>query len=379
MKVSEIKPFKLPGPGDTVQEYLDKMGWNQETLAEVAGFSKKHINDIIKNKKAITLDTAILFESIFDEGDAKFWISLDANYRIALQREVISDKVEKVNKKLSIHKYLPVKELFKRKWLRETKDIDELMAQVKSFFNKDDLNFLKTVEPEYLPNFSKSDSFKQSFNEFSARAWHRKAEIEAEKINVGDFNKDGLDNLYNHINIYTQKDDGIERFLQEMGEFGVKFLFLPHLQKTYIDGATFIDKDCKPVIVYTGRHNRLDNFWFTLAHELAHIFLHLDLGNPQGELILDNTKDNHKGEKDEREREANQLATKKLLSNQILDFFAGSLNYVKTQEVKRCAKQLNIHPAIIVGTLAFHGYVSYAQVHKFNDTIRDKIPEKYSI
>ena len=31
-----------------------------------------------------------------------------------------------------------------------------------------------------------------------------------------------------------------------------------------------------PVAALTLRYDRLDNFWFTLLHELAHIALHMD-------------------------------------------------------------------------------------------------------
>ena len=34
-----------------------------------------------------------------------------------------------------------------------------------------------------------------------------------------------------------------------------------------------------PVVVLTLRHNRLDNFWFTLMHELAHLALHMNSDN----------------------------------------------------------------------------------------------------
>jgi HTH-type transcriptional regulator/antitoxin HigA len=46
---------------------------------------------------------------------------------------------------------------------------------------------------------------------------------------------------------------------------GVVFFVLPHLQKTYLDGAAFF-VDHTPVIVYTGRYKRIDIFWFTVAH-----------------------------------------------------------------------------------------------------------------
>ena len=63
------------------------------------------------------------------------------------------------------------------------------------------------------------------------------------------------------------------------------------------DGACFFQED-NPVIVYTGRYDRVDNFWFTLAHEIAHVLLHLD--KKKCNAFLDDTVDRVDG--DERKR-----------------------------------------------------------------------------
>ena len=43
-----------------------------------------------------------------------------------------------------------------------------------------------------------------------------------------------------------------------------------------------------PVIIYKGRYKRIDNFWFTVAHEISHVLFHLD---EQTHYILDNLKE----------------------------------------------------------------------------------------
>ena len=50
---------------------------------------------------------------------------------------------------------------------------------------------------------------------------------------------------------------------------GVHFVLVPHLPKTYLDGAAFTIDD-HPVVGMTLRYDRVDYFWFTLTHELAH-------------------------------------------------------------------------------------------------------------
>jgi len=45
-------------------------------------------------------------------------------------------------------------------------------------------------------------------------------------------------------------------------------------------------KDGKPAVILTLRYDRLDNFWFVLIHELAHIKLHI-LSNGGEDFYLD--------------------------------------------------------------------------------------------
>ena len=47
---------------------------------------------------------------------------------------------------------------------------------------------------------------------------------------------------------------------------GINLVVEPHLPKTYLDGAVILKKEENPIIGLTIRHDRLDNFWFTLLH-----------------------------------------------------------------------------------------------------------------
>ena len=51
----------------------------------------------------------------------------------------------------------------------------------------------------------------------------------------------------------------------------------PQVPGLKIDGAAFI-VDGRPVIGMTLRTDTVDNFWFTLMHELAHVTLHFSTG-----------------------------------------------------------------------------------------------------
>ena len=94
---------------------------------------------------------------------------------------------------------------------------------------------------------------------------------------------------------------------------GIHLIVVPHLPKTYLDGAAMLMPDGTPVIGLTLRHDRVDNFWFTLLHELAHVARHL---NKTERIIVDDLDlrrhDALSGE-DKVEKEADEMAREGLI------------------------------------------------------------------
>jgi hypothetical protein len=60
-----------------------------------------------------------------------------------------------------------------------------------------------------------------------------------------------------------------------LAKHGIHLICLEHLPRTYLDGAALQLTDRTPVVGLTLRYDRLDNFWFCLLHELAHVGRHL--------------------------------------------------------------------------------------------------------
>src|ERR1700733_14056381 len=63
------------------------------------------------------------------------------------------------------------------------------------------------------------------------------------------------------------RPDGPKRAIEAFAENGVYTVILPALPGTFLDGAVMARPDGTPVIGLTLRHERIDNFWFTLLHE----------------------------------------------------------------------------------------------------------------
>ncbi len=53
-----LKPARKFGPGYFIKEQMVQRSLTQEEFAEVMGITLKHLNNILKDKQAITLETA---------------------------------------------------------------------------------------------------------------------------------------------------------------------------------------------------------------------------------------------------------------------------------------------------------------------------------
>jgi len=132
-----------------------------------------------------------------------------------------------------------------------------------------------------------------------------------------------------------------------LNKSGIHLVFERHLSGTHLDGAVTKLPNGAPVIGMTLRHDRIDNFWFTLLHEAAHISLHLDKNG------LDAFFDDLASKsKDRCEREADTLASESLIPES--SWRAAKLNARSTSATLQAfAEQNRINPAIVAGRLRF--------------------------
>jgi HTH-type transcriptional regulator / antitoxin HigA len=355
------------GPGYFIQEQMDLREWTQEDMVEITGISLKHINKILQDKQPITLETARILSEVFNTS-AQYWVNLDSGYRLWKESGISLKEVE-ADIRSMIYERMPVRDMVKKGWIKPFMNIEELKTETLRFWGWTDLDFTRLDNVSMECYTRKSIAFQQ-FNVSYALTWYQMARKCAESLPRKEYNKDALSELYDKLYHYTAETNGIEHFLEELEGCGVLFFVLPHLQKTYLDGAAFLSGK-NPVIVYTGRHKRIDNFWFTVAHEIAHILKHL---NESSQFILDDLKD---GEENDIEKEANALASGKLRHKEISDYLNPYLNYLSTSRVEECSTKYEVHPSIIIGKLTFDKKVSYKNLYLFNDNVIELIPEKY--
>jgi HTH-type transcriptional regulator/antitoxin HigA len=363
--VEKHKPFVNIGPGDIIKDELEALNWTQDDLSHIVGMSKKAVNEIITNKTAITIDTARLLSKAIGPSP-QFWLNADANYRLKFDKEDQREKETEL--KALIFKYMPVREMIKKGWLPEYKNPDELVKGVKAFWNMDKIDF-SFMEDIKLPNFRKSSAYPR-YNTYYALCWYQMARYSAGKFRVSAYDENALKQLTVELYRFTDLEGGVEQFIEALNGVGIKFFILSHLSRTYLDGASFLDGK-NPVIVYSLRYNRIDHFWFTVAHEISHILRHLK----EGDFYLDDL--DFMGM--DVEKEADLTASRMLKVYEILEFFRGKMRYISMTQIDACRKALHIHPAIIVGVLQYYGRLSRRNLNRFKQPVADLIPEKYFV
>jgi HTH-type transcriptional regulator/antitoxin HigA len=143
----------------------------------------------------------------------------------------------------------------------------------------------------------------------------------------------------------SARADGPLRAIRELTNNGIAVVMLPPLPGTFLDGAAMVATTGNPVIGLTLRHDRIDSFWFTLLHELAHVVLHY------AELLSSNmvfVDDLEIQSEDWREREADELARDSLIPENII-LQVGWGTDTSQDDLVAIATRARVHLAIVAG------------------------------
>jgi HTH-type transcriptional regulator / antitoxin HigA len=143
---------------------------------------------------------------------------------------------------------------------------------------------------------------------------------------------------------FSLLDDGPRKSQNLLAKAGISLVAVPHLKRTYLDGAVFLPNDGHPIVGLTLRYDRLDNFWFVLLHEIGHLALgHLSKERTWIADDLDLPRNNSTEETD-----ADAFAGQSLLPPD----FNLHVNYQLTaRDVLRYAAEKAISPAIVAGRI----------------------------
>lgn len=153
----------------------------------------------------------------------------------------------------------------------------------------------------------------------------------------------------------------IRHLEKKLSEKGIIFIVEPSVVGLKLDGAVFKLDSGHPVIAMSLRYKRLDNFWFTLMHELAHIVLHYEQLDSYIIDDLDSSRETLT------ELEADKLALNSIIPRNIWRTCAARRD-LEVGSVVRFAEQNNVHPAIVAGRIQ-HEINDYRKLSSLTNSI----------
>jgi HTH-type transcriptional regulator/antitoxin HigA len=161
-------------------------------------------------------------------------------------------------------------------------------------------------------------------------------------------------------------EEGPRLAKESLAKHGIPLVAVAHLPKTYLDGAALKLGDGTPVIGLTLRYDRLDNFWFCLLHELAHVGRHMDVDG-QAVFVDDlSLRDVGGASGDPREAQADEWAEEALVPRAIWESSAVRED-ATAMSVISLANALKVHPAIVAGRIR-HERRNYRLLSQFVGT-----------
>lgn len=324
-------PASLPDPIEAIKFRMEQQNLAQRDLIPLIG-SRSKVSEVLSGKRPLTLSMMRALHS-----------NLGIPAKVLLQERdpaLLQENETDWN-------CFPVHEIVSRGWvkgLRRSRDQAEEIMQ--DFFSQ-----LGNDLPK-VAMFRKSDYVRsaRSMDEYALISWSTRVAIQARQMPLKAAFKPATVDLdfMREVARLSWSDSGPLLAQEYLTKHGIALIVEPHLPRTYLDGAAILVEAGRPIIGMTLRHDRLDNFWFCLMHELAHIALHLDIGVTS---FFDDLDVEDHG--NIREEEADNLAGEALIPSDTWDK-SPAKNFPSAEAAESLAKKLGIHPAIVAGRMRHH-------------------------
>lgn len=327
-------PMTLDGPidGETfrawTQQFLEQAGLEPRDLEPYIG-SRGKVSEVLSGKQSLTLTMIRALHK-----------------HLGIPAEVlVGDPAASAS--LDWGRF-PINEMAKRGWVRsvasaKTKAEDLIGKLISS------AGGMKAMP---MPLCRRNDTMRQNAktDTYALLAWCLKALAASRKQQLTGAYVTGsitLDEL-TKLSKLSAHEDGPKRAKDALSSLGVHLVCISHLPKTYLDGAALRSVDGgAPIVALTRRYDRIDNFWFSLLHELAHVGRHF---NGTVEAFVDDfcLREAPSRHEDPRENEADEWAEEALISRELWAT-GGLTSRASYSGIIAFSQRIGVHPAIVAG------------------------------
>jgi len=318
-------PFETPDPLEAIRFRMEEQGLMQRDLIPYIG-SKSKVSEVLSGKRPLTLQMIRAINK-----------GLDIPFEILMQQP---EKWDATQTELDWQK-LPFLEMIKRNWIKAS--VTDYRTHVTELVH----DFIAPLGG-HLPDVSLCRRSLGEGNDvtfYSLLAWAIRVLVKAKAEKLAEYKPGTVTkDFIKQVVKLSWSNQGPLLAKEFLSQHGVALIIEPHLSRTKLDGMVTISDDGRPVIGLTIRYDRIDNFWFTLVHELSHVAQHFEYLNTPFIDDLEGYSD------DPKEKEANKLASEALIPTSMWKS-SRAWQQKTPSAVRDFAKQLGIHPAIVAGRI----------------------------
>lgn len=341
-------------PGETLKEILENKGITQKELAYITGFSAAFINCVITGKKDISAKFAAKLEYALGV-PCSYWIKLQAYYDAEIAKfeelnNITEEEIKIFNRLSQIYEY------YKKRidGFSESKDERIKVSELREFLQVGNLNCLNTFAYGKF-RISKINHI----DEYVLGAWVRISEnLTRETAITTEFDKSNIDMIISKLKkIMCSSVETMVASIKELfADNGVAFEVVENFTGAPVQGYLSLREDGKYQMTLTVRNKYADIFWFTLFHELGHLY-NGDLGKNKSYIDLENDLD------DDCEIKANKFASNKLIDE---DGYNSLIKEkIDINRINEFARKNKVEPYIVIGRLQKDGIIAYNRYSKY--------------
>jgi len=333
-------------PGQLIKALLEARDWTHRVLAIVLGVEETAVYRLISDKRTVDAPTALLLGEIFEIPPEQF-LELQKSYDLAKAR--ISARPDPGRStRARLFGALPIAEMIKRGWLEveDVRDVPRAEAALAKFFGVESSN-----EIEILPHVAKKTDTADGVTPIQLAWLYRVREI-ARGMLAPRYSPVSARHAVAKLSALLSAPEEARKAPRILAECGIRYVVVETLSAAKIDGVCFWLNDEAPVIGMSLRHDRIDNFWFVLRHELEHVLR----SHGQSAIAIDAELEGERAGIGpgiaEEERLANAAAADFCVPSELMKrFIARKEPFFAERDILGFARTINIHPGLVAGQL----------------------------
>ncbi len=344
-----------PDPIEAIEYRMAEQGLRQKDLVPLLG-SRSRVSEVLSRKRPLTVQMI-----------RNLTTGLGIPAEVLLGEREQKEGSAPARNELDLKKF-PVREMEKRGWFKELKIASRTPPEerVKAFLAQ--VGGRGASYALYRRTFRGNEVSSKSY--YSVLAWSARVLIRAKDLEStvqGKYDPSRITpTLLRELAQLSWFDSGPTLAQEFLAKSGVVLIIEPRLPNTLIDGAALLTEKGTPVVALTLRYDRIDYFWYTLLHELVHVWRHL---NTVEEAFVDRVE--NADSENAMEKEANRYARDALIPRA---FWRRSQAFLSPTEksIQDLANIVHVHPSIVAGRLqqetgrydAFRNLLGQGEVRK---------------